>query len=285
MSASMQEHPSGTVAAVAMGTGERLKLAREAAGLSLDHVAQQLKLASRQVKALEDERFDELPGRTFSRGFVRNYARLLNLDADDLLSRLPETVRPPLHAPSLHSTAATIAELPTTAPQRSGFVRWLIPLLLVACIVGAAAYEWRRNGFATASDQAGLPASRSVDAATTPLPNSLVAAVQPHPPPPAPQAPLPDERAGATPRPVPAAEMEAPLVLTYNAPSWTEIRDRSGQLLVSRLIAQSTVESVRGDAPFELTLGNADAVSVVYLGKPVDLGPYTRQNVARVTLP
>ena len=62
--------------------------AREAAGLSLDQVAQQLKLAPRQVKALEDENFGELPGRTFSRGFVRNYARLLNLDPEDLLLAL-----------------------------------------------------------------------------------------------------------------------------------------------------------------------------------------------------
>ena len=59
-----------------------LRAAREAAGLSLDEVAQQLKLAPRQVRALEEDDFGVLPGRTFVRGFVRNYARLLNLDAD-----------------------------------------------------------------------------------------------------------------------------------------------------------------------------------------------------------
>ena len=74
-------------------------------------------------------------------------------------------------------------------------------------------------------------------------------------------------------------------MLTYIGPSWTEIRDHDGQLLVSRLIAADTVESVRGTAPFEVILGNARAVSVVYLGKRVELAAYTRQNVARVTLP
>jgi cytoskeleton protein RodZ len=39
-------------------------------------VAQQLKLAPRQVRALEEENFGMLPGRTFTRGFMRNYARL-----------------------------------------------------------------------------------------------------------------------------------------------------------------------------------------------------------------
>jgi cytoskeleton protein RodZ len=63
------------------GPGARLRSAREHAGLSLDQVAQALKLAPRQVKALEDEDFAQLPGRTFARGFVRNYARLLGLDS------------------------------------------------------------------------------------------------------------------------------------------------------------------------------------------------------------
>ncbi|MDQ2961813.1 MAG: helix-turn-helix domain-containing protein [Pseudomonadota bacterium] len=129
------------------GPGSRLKSAREAAGLSLDQVAQQLKLAPRQVRALEDEDFAQLPGRTFARGFVRNYARLLNLDADDLLSMLPDAAHAPaLGAPALQPTGAMIAELPTTSAPKKNIVRWLIPLVLVGCIVGAAAYEWYRGG-------------------------------------------------------------------------------------------------------------------------------------------
>ncbi len=81
--AAVEPLPAGAVT----GSGARLRAAREAAGLSVDQVAQQLKLAPRQVKALEDENFAELPGRTFSRGFLRNYARLLNLDAEDLLQQ------------------------------------------------------------------------------------------------------------------------------------------------------------------------------------------------------
>src|SRR6266566_4773877 len=129
--------------AASAGAGARLRAAREAAGLSLDQVAQQLKLAPRQVKALEDESFGELPGRTFARGFVRNYARLLNLDGDDLLAHLPDASHAPaLGSPALHSTGTTMGELPTATVTRPNFMRWLIPLVLVASIVGAAAYEW-----------------------------------------------------------------------------------------------------------------------------------------------
>ena len=70
--------------------GSLLRDAREAAGISLDSVAQQLKLHLRQVKALEDDDFAQLPGRTFIRGFIRNYARLLRLDPAVVLAALPD---------------------------------------------------------------------------------------------------------------------------------------------------------------------------------------------------
>src|SRR3954470_3181712 len=62
------------------GIGAELARAREEQGLALADVAQQLKFAARQLEALEKERFDLLPGGTFARGMVRNYARLLKLD-------------------------------------------------------------------------------------------------------------------------------------------------------------------------------------------------------------
>src|SRR6202162_5888070 len=126
-----QEHMPNDVDGLApvdasAGAGAGLTAARAAAGLSLDQVAQQLKLAPRQVKALEDENFGELPGRTFSRGFVRNYARLLHLDAQDLLAHLPDVAQAPaLESPTLHSTGSMIAELPSAGTPKAGLGRWL----------------------------------------------------------------------------------------------------------------------------------------------------------------
>src|SRR5262249_35967010 len=159
-----------------MRPGARLRAAREQAGLSLDQVAQQLKLAPRQVRALEEESFDELPGRTFSRGFMRNYARLLNLDAQDLLAQLPETVQAPVDAPSLSSTGTTIVELPTATAPRAGFARWLIPLVLVGCIIAAAAYEWYRGGLVTSNEpsrSAAAVSPKTPAVAVSQLPNPL----------------------------------------------------------------------------------------------------------------
>jgi cytoskeleton protein RodZ len=176
----------GLPVAASAGAGARLRAAREAAGLSLDQVAQQLKLAPRQVKALEDESFGELPGRTFSRGFVRNYARLLHLDAQDLLAHLPDVSQAPaLESPTLHSTATRMAELPSATTSKTGLSRWLIPLILIGCIVAAATYEWYRGGLSNNAEPA-RTVPDATDHRTTPatiapgvaLPNPLAGSSQ-----------------------------------------------------------------------------------------------------------
>jgi cytoskeleton protein RodZ len=293
------DNPPAWVPAGPAGPGARLKAARESAGLSLDQVAQQLKLAPRQVKALEDEDFAQLPGRTFARGFVRNYARLLGLDGEDLLALLPNATRAPaLEAPALQSTGAMIAELPTAGTAKPNFSRWVIPIVLVASIVAAAAYEWYRGGLAPQSDATYPPPPAS--GATAPaatrsqeLPNPLAAE---EPASEVAGVPLGRE-VGAQVAAAPAAVLApgaaaraaaaapaAPLQLSYRGPSWTDIRDRDGQVLISRLVAAGSEQSFRGNPPFDIVIGNAREVTLVYRGKPVDLARYTRQNVARLHL-
>ena len=284
------------------GPGARLRAAREASGLSLDQVAQQLKLAPRQVKALEDEDFGKLPGRTFARGFVRNYARLLNLEADDLLALMPDAAHAPaLGSPALHSTSTTMGELPTATVTRPNFMRWLIPLVLVASIVGAAAYEWYRGGLVAPGDVShtvasapqvdpqlpappATPPAPATGTSSTLLPNPLAAEGQAIEPSPVPEA-RDASPATAAPAAAPeAAATPAPLVLAYRGPSWTEVRDRTGQLLSARMFAAGSEQSIRGTPPFEVVIGNARAVTLTYQGKPIDLSRYTRQNVARLRL-
>lgn len=298
------------------GPGLQLREAREVAGLSLDQVAQQLKLAPRQVKALEDENFTLLPGRTFSRGFVRNYARLLGLDPEDLLARMPDAGRvPALEAPALQSTGTMIAELPNRASAKSSFARWLIPLVLIGCVVAAAAYEWYRGGLTNPNEPqraAGNGAAVKPRAAAPVTPgtqgqesgvrgqgsdasagqaSNTQASNQ--------EQGVGNQRstvAGSTITSTPLANPlsvgvdstpdagDTLLRLTFSGPSWTEIRDRNGQVLIARLVAADSVEAINGMAPFDVVLGNAHVVALTYRGRPVDLVPYTRQNVARLTL-
>jgi cytoskeleton protein RodZ len=277
----------------AFGAGAQLKAAREAAGLSLDQVAQQLKLAPRQVRALEEENFGMLPGRTFTRGFMRNYARLLNLDPDLLVAHLPDAAHAPsLESPPLHSTGTTMAELPTAHARAPSFGRWLIPLVLVASIVAAAGYEWYRgrpSGVASPPRSTETAPPAAPNTSTTPLPNP----VAPDSGAPAPAAPpatsgqsAPDGTAqpASTPQAAAAGAADAVLVVRYEGPSWTEIRDSAGRMLISRLVDADSVEPFDGAPPFSIVIGNARAVTLVYRGQPVDLAPYTRLNVARLVL-
>jgi cytoskeleton protein RodZ len=338
--------PAPAQEAAAMTAGAMLAGARARAGLSIDAVAQQLKLGIRQVEALEDGNFAALPGRTFVRGFVRNYARLMKLDADAVLAALPGTgAAPALEAPSLHETAHSIGELPTAGGHRPGWTRWAIPLTLVAIIAGAAAYEFlrpigdaRRAGTkespAVATTAPAKPAPESGGVALpNPVPHgdtgngapitapagaaanshavATPAVIAPVPAATVPAAPTPSSPAGgssaaapggstqnaATPLAPPGAVApttgtgpvagtgEVTLALSYKDASWTEIRDRTGRVLLSRMNEGGQTQTVAGQPPFELTIGNASDVTLRYNGKPVDLAPHTRQNVARLTLP
>ena len=334
---------AGLAAAGAATAGAMLAAARARAGLSIDAVAQQLKLGVRQVQAIEEDNFAALPGRTFVRGFVRNYARLLKLDGDAVLAALPGSSAPALEAPSLHETAPSIGELPTTGGNRPGWTRWAIPLTLLAIIAGAAAYEFLRPTgdvrHAGPKDTAPVathaePAKPAAESGVVALPNPIPPGggstgdvgngAPPHPPGAAPDAAVrggvpgvPGAAAptspGASPAPpairsVPApatttttatpapptapptaastaAAGEVTLALAYKDSSWTEIRDRTGRVLLSRMNEGGQTQTVAGQPPFELTIGNATDVTLRYNGKPVDLAPHTRQNVARFTLP
>lgn len=93
--------------------GEQLRCAREAKGMSVAEVAQSLMLAPRQVEAIEGDDWAKLPGETFVRGFIRNYARLLKLDGDALLRRKSEqAAEAAAVVPNIELPQALAAEIP-----------------------------------------------------------------------------------------------------------------------------------------------------------------------------
>jgi cytoskeleton protein RodZ len=128
--------------------GAKLRAAREAAGLSIDAVAQQLKLAPRQVTALEEDDWHRLPGRTFVRGFARNYARFVRLDPDAVLALLPTSdASPALERPTLAASPRPMGEMPAERVAKPSAARFVVPLLLFAVVAVVAYYELSRSAF------------------------------------------------------------------------------------------------------------------------------------------
>jgi cytoskeleton protein RodZ len=76
----------------------------------------------------------------------------------------------------------------------------------------------------------------------------------------------------------------SPLVVRASAPSWIEVLDASGQVLLSRNLLAGESAGIDGAMPLRVTIGNAGATQMEFRGRPVDLAPNTRDNVARIQL-
>ena len=275
--------------AAATGVGAELAQAREAQGLALADVAQQLKFAPRQLEALEQERFGALPGPTIARGMLRNYARLLKLDPDALLGRLGDR----LDAPDSGKLAARFSQpVPFSDNARRSTLVYAGVSILILGAVGAVAYEWHQERNAkrqlafVAAAKAPLEPAR---AAPPPAPKTAAPASPPKTAaPPAKAAAKVDEAAPAAEQriaaPKPVATGANRIVVRCEEECWIEVKDALERQLVSSLNPAGTERVVRGQPPFDVVIGNAQHVRVTYNDRPIDLQPHTRVEVARFTL-
>lgn len=99
------------------GIGAMLKRRRIELGMSQADVGHALKVVVRRIDAMETERWDELPTGPFLRGFVRNYARALKIDASTLTERIDASLMRSRNPDSILVAPET---LKTTLPRRSG---------------------------------------------------------------------------------------------------------------------------------------------------------------------
>lgn len=70
--------------------GQRLKKAREVRGLTVEQVARELNLSPRYVTAMEADSYKDLPEPAFVRGYMRRYAQLVKLSADDIAGKFDQ---------------------------------------------------------------------------------------------------------------------------------------------------------------------------------------------------
>lgn len=295
-----------TTTAFVPSPGARLRAAREAAGMSQDDIAAKLKLSVRQVTAIETGDWSALPERTFTRGFMRSYARLVGLDPESV--GIEQGTTQSIAATELKPTPEAIGEIAHESERNgSRLSRWAVPAALIAVLAGGAAYfQW--------GHLAGLPGkvatpsvgkmSTSTSAATTtarPSETSPVAAVITVPgnptdsvakdggaPPPATESSAATSSAQPALAPVPAtvaspALLPAPgekrITLTFKGKSWTEVRSK-GEVIFSET-AQPGTREFNGAVPLSFTVGNASNVTVAVDGKPFDMSELTRNDVAR----
>lgn len=270
--------------APSFSVGSTLREARERMGLSVSDVVNRLKFAPRQIKALEEDDFAQLPEAAFLRGFVRSYARLLQLDDEPLLAALPDTGTRQSVTVERQSVEVPF---PSIYTMRRLNIIWLVAALVVALALGL--FTWLH-------DKEGRVPHRKVEVLSVPL-----AAVQSQPasavkqsvammktlPAPAMKQPA---AAAAKAAPVAVAPAKTPpgvpgmIHMTFDEDCWVEIKDKDGNVLLSQINPSGSEQNINGNPPFSLVIGHASGVKLSYKGKPVDLAPYTSVEVARLTL-
>src|SRR5262245_1814224 len=75
--------------------GETLRRERIKRNLDLDQISHELKISGRMLDAIESDQYERLPGGVFAKAFVRQYAKLLGLDGEDLAGQVQRAMEPP----------------------------------------------------------------------------------------------------------------------------------------------------------------------------------------------
>ena len=292
------DSPAGAPAA---SLGKTLREARERLGLSVADVAHQIKLAPRQIEALEADDFQHLPEMTFVRGFVRCYAKIVQLDAEPLLASLPQVNTVPV---PLVPISVEVPFPSALSPQRQNLI-WLgAALLLSVLVVAFSVWHFTTPLEKSAAAKVETPDSRpakmqiapaspvaEAEAVAPPAAKAARSSVEAAQPPvlaekTQTQIVLPQTKPANRAAQPGAPAQAAALRLAFDEESWTEIRDKDDKILTSQVNPRGGELRLDGNAPFSLVIGHAASVRLYHRGKKVDLTPYISpaSEVARLTL-
>ncbi|MCD9030306.1 DUF4115 domain-containing protein [Luteimonas sp. Y-2-2-4F] len=261
------------------GHGERLREARSRAGLSVERVAERMRVPVRVVESLEAEDWGRLGAPVFVRGQIRSYARALGLGADDLL---PAGASQPVQPATLQPRTYT-SPLQRFAEQAS---RRLVYVVITAAI---AVPVWMVTRQHVEGDARSI-ASLDVDPAT--LPGAAPAqgpapgvAGEPSPPAAQPQPQRPFVASMTPPiQRAPAPARAAELSLNVTGDSWVRVTAPDGTEIEQALLRAGESRRYEAGQVGRVVLGNAGAVEVRRGDEVQDIAPFMRANVARFTV-
>lgn len=293
--------------------GEILKGGREARGLDIREVSRQLRLPSSIIMTIEQGRLDQLAP-IYRRGYVLNYARLLEIEPETLCQYFDQADSQP---PELREVLQTNCGAwrferylrVATYVFTTAFIA--IPLIWIFVKVAADFFEStdatqrvvsadgefdrERRVTQRLMDSLGVnddeqPDAPHLSASTMPVLSLLVPsstqdapAIEPG------VGPLRDPIVSPQPESIidtvlsPVEGNGNQLVLEVDSDCWVEITDAEGRRIEYDLLRGGR-HLYHGTAPFTIMLGKAGGVAVSVDGRPVDFSAYTRADVARFEL-
>jgi cytoskeleton protein RodZ len=290
-----------------------IRQARESAGLHIGALAVSLKVPVKKIEALESDRLDLLPDAVFARALASSICRTLKIDAAPVLAGLPEGQRTTLKTDESSLNAAFHASgvaAPSAFAQQLSKPFVLIGLALVAgaAILLVAPDSLTRSSTAEVvgvrtgaapivkdavepmsqviSQNLALPAQTQTQVATDAKPADAPGAISPNASQNAPTAPglaaaMAQSDVAPAALPAGAALSDNLIVFTAMGISWVEVTDASGVVQLRRTFAVGETAGVSGKSPLKVIVGRKDSVQVKVRGSDFDLGPVSRDNVAR----
>ena len=295
MTMDVAAHKQETTAPIE-GPGRLLREARETLNLSQDEVARRLHLSLRLIKALEEDDYKKLPPPIFVTGYLRNYARLTNLPADELISsynRAGSVQLPPIKMllPSKQG-----AEHRSDRPVK--LATYVAALMVLVAVLGLWWWQSRDEPVVSVESVPGavpLP-QQPVDGAQSmqvPIPGTLdtsqapIGEIVPVIPSPMTEIPVPSPAKPATPAPptaAPVAASQATIKLIFEADSWVQITDANEQRMFYDLGKEGATKTLQGVPPFKVGIGYAPGIKIEYNGTPFDHARFTRNGRANFVL-
>lgn len=239
--------------------GQRLRAGREALGLTQAEMANRMHLSVSYIKALEADDYDRLPESAFVRGYIKNYAKLVNLPADELAN---------LYQQMAEETRPQSESLPPPAEpdRRLWWIGGAVGFVLVVWLLWPTSIEQpeqylERSGTPeaagtpspegeTVSPAEGLEAGAELapeDAPTSVPADEDAAAVEPQV----------EDEVGSV-----AADR---LLIRFKEVCWLRVRNADGDEIYVGQRDENQPLQLDGRGPFRITLGNAAAVSEIFV--------------------
>ena len=288
--------------------GERCRKAREAQGMTQAEAAQRLHLSLTYLQSLDADDYERLPEATFVKGYLRNYARLLGLPADEIANTFQQMVN--------EDALEKPLQLPSMAPPPSAWRKPVLMALVLAVLIALLWAFWPAKGQLPAlpekkaqeseqgiepegmnnsmgvRDEVGFGAGMAADAtqgaglddgganddsmqqeSPDPVPASASDGAE--------QAQESDDDSSML-----AANGLDRLLLSFTSNCWIKVTDATGRTLRQGEQSGGASLMLDGKAPFNLTLGNAGAVDELLVnGKAVTLPTDSPGKVVRISAP
>ena len=274
------------------GIGTRLRAAREKKGLTLLQAAERMHVDSRILEWLEAENFAALGAPVYARGHLRHYAELVDESPTQLQALYAEATRSTPAQPDLTKIAraepasdagrlAVPAMVGLVAVAIIGTVWWFIqtgsrthPVVQTQSQSQSTPQPAAADGSKSADTAGGTPGTPAP--APTPPARANTKPTTPGARPAVTAAPVATSTSGATAPPPGPRGKQGELTLKFNADSWAEVYDATGQTLFNDVGAASSTHTVRGPAPLRVVLGNAAGVTLQFNGRPAVVPASTR---------